>query len=179
MLDEWFDLLASFERVGVQPGRANRNCHDRLRHTQRRAPNLFPFGGPSWYHCPVPHSRAAPTAPERLFPPGSGEANMGFQDRILKCSDCGADFVFTAGEQLFFREKHFENDPKHCKQCRAKRAGGNARIRTETLTTCSECGAETTVSFKPTQGRPVLCRSCFQNQQGKLRVFAKPIEPAS
>jgi CxxC-x17-CxxC domain-containing protein len=34
--------------------------------------------------------------------------------------------------------------------------------RTETRTECSECGIETTVPFKPTQGRPVLCRQCFQ-----------------
>jgi CxxC-x17-CxxC domain-containing protein len=27
---------------------------------------------------------------------------------------------------------------------------------------CTTCGVETTVPFKPTQGRPVLCRSCFQ-----------------
>jgi CxxC-x17-CxxC domain-containing protein len=32
----------------------------------------------------------------------------------------------------------------------------------ETRTECSACGIETTVPFKPTQGRPVLCRSCFQ-----------------
>jgi CxxC-x17-CxxC domain-containing protein len=35
-------------------------------------------------------------------------------------------------------------------------------VRPETRTTCSACGSETTVPFKPTQGRPVLCRSCFQ-----------------
>ncbi|MGP8253926.1 MAG: zinc-ribbon domain containing protein [Terracidiphilus sp.] len=87
---------------------------------------------------------------------------MEFTDRILKCTDCGADFVFTAGEQLFFYDKQFKNDPKHCKQCKAKRARGSFRVRPETRTTCSECGTETTVPFKPTQGRPVLCRSCFQ-----------------
>lgn len=27
---------------------------------------------------------------------------------------------------------------------------------------CATCGVETTVPFKPTQGRPVLCRGCFQ-----------------
>ena len=27
---------------------------------------------------------------------------------------------------------------------------------------CHTCGVDTTVPFKPTQGRPVLCRSCFQ-----------------
>jgi hypothetical protein len=42
--------------------------------------------------------------------------------RILKCIDCGADFVFTAGEQLFFHDKQFTNEPKRCKACKAKRA---------------------------------------------------------
>ncbi len=49
---------------------------------------------------------------------------MEFIDRVLKCNDCGAEFVFTAGEQLFFHDKQFKNDPKHCKQCKAKRASG-------------------------------------------------------
>jgi CxxC-x17-CxxC domain-containing protein len=35
----------------------------------------------------------------------------------------------------------------------------------ETRTTCSGCGKETTVPFKPTQGRPVLCRECFQGKR--------------
>ncbi|HUN83556.1 MAG TPA: zinc-ribbon domain containing protein [Terracidiphilus sp.] len=89
---------------------------------------------------------------------------MEFTDRVLKCVDCGAEFVFTAGEQLFFHDKQFTNDPKRCKQCKAKRATGGSRVRAETRTTCSACGESTTVPFKPTQGRPVLCRSCFQKQ---------------
>ena len=64
---------------------------------------------------------------------------MEFVDRVLKCNDCGAEFVFTAGEQLFFHDKQFKNDPKHCKQCKAKRASGG-RVRSETRTTCSACG---------------------------------------
>jgi len=90
---------------------------------------------------------------------------MEFVDKILKCSDCGSDFVFTAGEQLFFHDKQFKNDPKRCKQCKTKRAAGNAAVRSETRTNCSACGMETTVPFKPTQGRPVLCRSCFQQRR--------------
>jgi CxxC-x17-CxxC domain-containing protein len=99
---------------------------------------------------------------------------MDFVDRILKCSDCGNDFIFTAGEQLFFFDRQFKNDPKRCKLCKAKRAGLGRTVdgspaaatlplsRTETRTECSACGVETTVPFKPTQGRPVFCRSCFQ-----------------
>ena len=91
---------------------------------------------------------------------------MDFIDKILKCSDCGNDFVFTAGEQLFFHDKQFKNDPKRCKQCKIKRvAGTGSGVRTETRTVCSECATETTVPFKPTQGRPVLCRSCFQQRR--------------
>jgi CxxC-x17-CxxC domain-containing protein len=97
---------------------------------------------------------------------------MEFQDKVLKCVDCGADFVFTAGEQLFFHDKQFKNEPKRCKTCKTKRAqslgiangqgNNNGYQKVETRTTCSQCGKETTVPFKPTQGRPVYCRECFQ-----------------
>ncbi|HTW46532.1 MAG TPA: zinc-ribbon domain containing protein [Acidobacteriaceae bacterium] len=108
---------------------------------------------------------------------------MEFTDRILKCSDCGNEFIFTAGEQLFFYDKQFKNDPKRCKLCKAKRAGlgrtattsGAITLplsRTETRTKCSACGVETTVPFKPTQGRPVLCRSCFQLKRVPTGVAA-------
>jgi len=97
---------------------------------------------------------------------------MEFQDKVLKCVDCGTEFVFTAGEQEFFRDKRFKNEPKRCKSCKTKRvavvsaapvARGFSRI--ETPATCSQCGKETTVPFKPTQGRPVLCRDCFQGKR--------------
>ena len=91
--------------------------------------------------------------------------SMEFFDRDLKCIDCGAEFVFTAGEQLFFHTKQFQNIPKHCKKCGAKRNFGSRKpVRSETQVTCAQCGLETTVPFKPTQGRPVLCRACFQKQ---------------
>ena len=72
--------------------------------------------------------------------PVLGKPAMEFTDRVLKCIDCGAEFVFTAGEQVFFHDKQFKNDPKRCKQCKAKRVRGGQRVRPETRTTCSECG---------------------------------------
>lgn len=39
-------------------------------------------------------------------------------DKNLTCSDCGAEFVFTAGEQEFYAEKGFTNEPKRCPDCR-------------------------------------------------------------
>ena len=89
---------------------------------------------------------------------------MGFADRELLCVDCGAAFLFSAGEQQFFKERGFTNDPKHCKQCKAKRQGTKGRRQIETQVRCSECGCLTTIPFKPTQGRPVLCRTCFGNK---------------
>ena len=41
----------------------------------------------------------------------------------------------------------------------------NRRERVETTTNCSACGKETTVPFRPTQGRPVFCRECFQSRK--------------
>jgi CxxC-x17-CxxC domain-containing protein len=87
---------------------------------------------------------------------------MEFTDRLLKCVDCQEEFVFTAGEQVFFHDKQFQNDPKRCKPCKSKRGSSGGRVRSETRTNCSQCGTDTTVPFRPTQGRPVLCRSCFQ-----------------
>ncbi len=92
-----------------------------------------------------------------------------FQDRTLICIDCGSDFIFTAGEQSFFHEKNFKNEPKRCRNCKQKRQGsastGNHGGRVETHANCSQCGRETTVPFRPTQGRPVFCRECFQNRK--------------
>ena len=96
---------------------------------------------------------------------------MEFQDKSLRCVDCGADFVWTAGEQMFFADKQFKNEPKRCKSCKAKRASrpvggqGQSRDKVETQATCSNCGKDTTVPFRPTQGRPVFCKECFQHRK--------------
>src|SRR3954467_2115025 len=96
---------------------------------------------------------------------------MEFQDKSLSCVDFGAPFIWTAGEQQFFADKNFKNEPKRCKGCKAKRAsrpangGGAARERVKTTPPCSACGKETTVPFKPTQGRPVFCKECFQSRK--------------
>lgn len=31
--------------------------------------------------------------------------------------------------------------------------------------TCSECGEETEVPFKPTEGRPVYCQECYKKHR--------------
>lgn len=34
-----------------------------------------------------------------------------YEDKVLVCKECGEEFVFTAGEQEFYAEKGFENEP--------------------------------------------------------------------
>jgi CxxC-x17-CxxC domain-containing protein len=94
---------------------------------------------------------------------------MEFQDIELICVDCGAGFIFTAGEQIFFHDKRFKNQPKRCKACKQKhsstKATPNHFTKRETAAVCSGCGKETTIPFRPTQGRPVFCRECFGKQK--------------
>ena len=99
-----------------------------------------------------------------------------FHDRTLVCKDCGLDFTFTAGEQHFFHDKQFKNEPKRCKECKTKRQGGNAMAKVETVVTCSGCSKDTTVPFRPTQGRPVFCRECFANRKSAVtRSYLSPL----
>lgn len=42
-------------------------------------------------------------------------------DKTLVCKDCGAEFIFTEGEQAFYAEKGFDNEPQRCKECRIAR----------------------------------------------------------
>ena len=102
------------------------------------------------------------------------------EDQNIRCSDCGEEFVFTAGEQAFYREKGLTHAPTRCKNCRENRktqrdtgGGGGGRGRGAPMgaprelhaTQCSNCGAETMVPFVPTSGRPVFCRDCYRQQR--------------
>ena len=109
---------------------------------------------------------------------------MSFADRTLTCRDCGSEFVFTAGEQQFYAEKGFTNEPRRCPTCRraykANRDAGGAGYgssssyaprgeRTMYPAVCSACGKDTMVPFQPRNDKPVYCRECFQ-----LRRSASP-----
>ena len=87
-----------------------------------------------------------------------------YEDKTLKCKDCGADFIFESGEQQFYAEKGFDNEPTRCRDCR--NAKKTARKNREMFTvTCAGCGGEATVPFKPTNDKPVYCSDCFANQK--------------
>ena len=94
---------------------------------------------------------------------------MSYQDKNLSCKECGASFDFTASEQAFYAEKGFQNEPSRCPSCRAARKAqmggrqyGERQPREMHDATCSACGIQTQVPFKPTSGKAVYCRDCFQ-----------------
>ncbi len=94
-----------------------------------------------------------------------------FEDVDIDCIDCGEKFVWTSGEQLFFKDKGLKHPPKRCKPCKQAKndrleAITNAQAKgfkqkIEVAVNCAKCEAQTTVPFYPSQGRPVYCRTCF------------------
>lgn len=44
-----------------------------------------------------------------------------YKDMELVCRSCGATFIFTAGEQEFYADKGFLNEPTKCPKCRGAR----------------------------------------------------------
>ena len=105
-------------------------------------------------------------------------------DKTLTCADCGQAFTFTASEQDFYAERGF-TEPRRCASCRASRkaarnaeggsygggsyssgGGGYSRGPREMFpATCSNCGQETEVPFRPTSGKPVYCSTCFAERR--------------
>ncbi len=100
---------------------------------------------------------------------------MEFQDKTLTCSDCGANFVFSASEQEFFAGKGFQNEPGRCPDCRAARkqgrmgggygGGGGYRQRQMFPAVCAACGKDCQVPFEPRSGRPVYCSDCYSQSR--------------
>jgi len=106
---------------------------------------------------------------------------LDFQDKSLKCFDCGADYVFTGEEQQAFHVKGHNHPPKRCPACRAARAARKPNNVTDKeklyiltppplnrqmyAVTCSSCGKETQVPFEPRAGRPVYCSDCYHKSR--------------
>src|SRR5438128_12669293 len=110
-------------------------------------------------------------------------AETEFDDRPIKCVDCGEDFVWTAGEQVFFHDKGLKNEPKRCKPCKqaknerlaaiAAAQSSGVRQRIEVSVQCAQCGQQTTVPVDPSHGRPVYCRASFLSAGGTETRAAK------
>ena len=90
---------------------------------------------------------------------------MTLSDKTLVCGECGQEFTFSTGEQEFYLSRGLLNEPRRCTECRAvrrrERSSGYGSSRQSFSVTCAACGAETTVPFEPTEGRPVYCKECY------------------
>ncbi|MHB8960822.1 MAG: CxxC-x17-CxxC domain-containing protein [Candidatus Limnocylindrales bacterium] len=108
-------------------------------------------------------------------------------DKTLTCVDCSQEFSFTASEQQFFADRQF-SEPRRCPSCRASRkaargsydsgganggysgsgyaSDGYSRPEREMFSaTCSSCGREAQVPFRPNGSKPVYCSDCFKTQR--------------
>jgi len=98
---------------------------------------------------------------------------VSFVDKALTCRDCGSSFVFTSGEQEFFAQKGFVNEPTRCPDCRSQRRGGytpaarSGGAREMHPATCARCGAATEVPFLPRGDRPVYCDACYKRDRSR------------
>jgi CxxC-x17-CxxC domain-containing protein len=113
-----------------------------------------------------------------------------FADKKLTCKDCGNEFLFTAGEQDFYQQRGFTNEPGRCPDCRTKRKQRAVEVgqtppdtvvpaTTEvTKIVCARCGKETTVPFKPQLARPLYCSDCFTIFKNQLAPAALSAEDA-
>ena len=84
-----------------------------------------------------------------------------YEDKIIKCKDCGQEFVFSAGEQEFYAERGFQNEPQRCKACRDARKNATRPQREMFTAVCANCGGEAKIPFQPTSDRPVYCSACY------------------
>jgi CxxC-x17-CxxC domain-containing protein len=104
------------------------------------------------------------------------EGHVDFRDKTLVCRDCSKPFVWTAGEQQFFREKELINIPARCPHCRsARKAKLGLPDRAQTDVTCAKCGQQTSVPFVPRNGNPVYCSTCLSVVRAETE--AAKVEP--
>ena len=90
-----------------------------------------------------------------------------YEDKTLICKDCGKEFVFTAGEQEFYAEKGFQNQPQRCRPCRQARKGNAAPQREMYTGGCAACGKEARVPFQPRDDRLVYCSQCYAQMKAE------------
>jgi hypothetical protein len=97
---------------------------------------------------------------------------VGEGDVNLECRDCGYSFLFTVGEQEFYRAKDFEGPPTRCKPCRAQKkasrdshrqGGGDAGF-----------GGQVNYMMMDAYGNPVNMFPYQQQQRPNSNLRTKP-----
>jgi CxxC-x17-CxxC domain-containing protein len=89
-----------------------------------------------------------------------------FTDKQLVCRDCQGPFIFSAGEQEFYKEKGLINQPTRCPNCRVLirvKNSGRSLLSTAEVK-CAQCDTPTRVPFQPNGHKPVFCTPCFKTR---------------
>ncbi len=94
-----------------------------------------------------------------------------YEDKTLVCKECGNEFVFTAGEQEFYAERGFQNEPQRCKACRDARKNSARGPREFFTATCARCGGEAKVPFEPKTDRPVILQRVLRADACRRLIF--------
>ena len=102
---------------------------------------------------------------------------MELSDKTLTCRECNKPFVWTVGEQRFYKEKALINIPARCPECRsARRVKLGLQRNPVTEVVCAECGQSTTVPFVPRNGNPVYCSVCLPRVREREAAAATSAE---
>ena len=91
-----------------------------------------------------------------------------YEDKTLVCKECGKEFTFTAGEQEFYAERGFQNEPQRCKSCRDARMNNARGPREFSTATCARCGCEAKEPIPPNPDRPFFCREGFAQMRSEV-----------
>ena len=91
----------------------------------------------------------------------AGAVDPGVGHLYLLYTSCGKEFVFATGEQEFYAERGFQNEPQRCKACRDARKNATRGERQMFDAVCASCGKACKVPFQPREDRPVYCSECF------------------
>jgi CxxC-x17-CxxC domain-containing protein len=98
---------------------------------------------------------------------------MSFLDKTLTCRECKDLFIWTVGEQQFYKTRALINIPARCPKCRTERKvklGLPSSAMTEVV--CAQCSQATTVPFVPRNGNPVYCSTCLSAVRATVEVAA-------
>lgn len=88
-----------------------------------------------------------------------------YEDKTLVCKECGNEFVFTAGEQEFYAEKGFTNEPQRCKACRQARKNAAKTEREFFETVCAECGGTAKIPFNLLKAKAIIAANVLQKEK--------------
>ena len=92
---------------------------------------------------------------------------MLFQEKTLRCSDCGNTFTFRVDDLEYFLRGHIY-EPKRCPDClQAENLSLSENsgyiympMRQMYPAVCADCGKDTEVPFVQRRGSPVYCDDC-------------------